>query len=68
MDSKKLKALVKQLAGEGALAWSWKKDESLVVIARSGEKRFYSAGQCKAALKNLDKKVEQKGKKDDKTG
>ena len=37
MDSKKLKALVKQLAGEGALAWSWKKDESLVVIARNGE-------------------------------
>ena len=68
MDSKKLKALVKQLAGEGALAWSWKKDESLVVIARNGEKRFYSAGQCKAALKKLDKKAEQKEKKEDTIG
>ena len=68
MDSKKLKALVKQLAGEGALAWSWKKDESLVVIARSGEKRFYSAARCEAALKKLENKAKQKGKKDDKTG
>ncbi|HQC63736.1 MAG TPA: hypothetical protein PK459_01410 [Anaerolineaceae bacterium] len=60
MDDKKLKLLVKHLAGDGALAWAWKKDDSLVVIERSGEKRHYSAEVCRKALKKLETKIRKK--------
>ena len=53
MDSKLLKGLVKELAGDGALAWAWKKDGRLVVIGARGEKRCFDSQACQQVLKKL---------------
>lgn len=63
MDDKTLKLLVRQLCGNGALAWSWKKDDSLVVIKSDGAKQHYTAEVCRLALKELEAK--RKGKAND---
>ncbi len=53
MDSKVLKALVKALVGDGALAWSWKKEGQLVVILSNGEKRHFEASICQEHIKKI---------------
>lgn len=68
MDDKKLKKLVQSLAGDGALAWAWKKDESLVVINGRGEKRRFSPEECIEAMRKLAGKPQKGGKAHDKIG
>ena len=68
MDDKKLKKLVQSLAGDGALAWAWKKDESLVVINGRGEKRCFSAEECRKAMQEMGNKPQKGGKAHDKVG
>ena len=68
MDDKKLKKLVQSLAGEGALAWAWKKDESLVVINGCGEKCHFSSQECYEAMRKLTNKPQKGGKAHDKIG
>ena len=59
MDSKVLKALVKVLAGDDALGWSWKKEGRLVVIDAHGEKRCFDASTCQERIKKM-KNIAQK--------
>lgn len=68
MDSIELKQLVKALAGEGALAWSWKHDASLVVIDWRGAKRYFDAEACQKALKKMKNAQKRKGKGDEQAG
>jgi len=68
MDDKKLKKMVQSLAGDGALAWAWKKDDSLVVINRRGEKRCFSAEECRRAMQKMGNKPQEGGKAHDKAG
>lgn len=80
MDSKLLKALVRELAGKDALAWSLKKEGHLVVINARGEKQCFDAQTCQEHAKKIaraaehDKSVKgfqesrKKGKNDDQTG
>ncbi len=68
MDDKKLKTLVQSLAGDGALAWAWKKDESLVVINGRGEKRCFSAEECIEAMQRFEIIPKKGAKQHDKVG